>query len=154
MMRRSCYHDRNNAEEGLSSLLEYLSVSGVLVVLLLIIMFAVNAALIQGPSDTLKYHQFTDIGNGVSVRIVDLYVIAPGNGTITTKFDLPEDVASQDYWVQLEPGKTGAAQRIMVTDYHITSTIALGGIGATRPVTGETHGKGLNRISYDSGGYT
>jgi hypothetical protein len=63
-------------------------------------------------------------------------------------------VASQDYWVQLEPGKTGAAQRIMVTDYHITSTIALGGIGATRPVTGETHGKGLNRISYDSGGYT
>ena len=154
MMRRSCYHDRTNAEEGLSSLLEYLSISGVLVVLLVIIMFAVNAAFIQGPSDTLKYHKFTDIGNGVSVRIVDLYVIAPGNGTITTKFDLPNDVANQDYWVQLEPGKTGAAQRIMVTDYNLRSTIALGGIGATRPVIGETSGKGLNMISYNSSGYS
>jgi hypothetical protein len=153
MMRRSCYHDRNNAEEGLSSLLEYLSVSGVLVVLLIVVMFAVNAAFIQGPSDTLKFHQFTDIGNGVSVRIVDLYTIAPGNGTITTKFDLPNDVANQEYWVQLEPGRTGAAQRIMVTDYNLQSTIALGGIGATRPVTGETSGSGLNMISYNSGGY-
>jgi hypothetical protein len=154
MMRRSCYHDQNLHEEGLSSLLEYLSVSGVLVVLLIIVMFAVNAAFIQGPSGTLKYHQFTDIGNGVSVRIVDLYVIAPGNGTITTKFDLPNEVANQEYWVQLEPGRTGAAQRIMVTDYNLQSTIALGGIGATRPVTGETSGSGLNMISYNSGGYS
>jgi hypothetical protein len=152
MMRRSCYHDRNKAEEGVSSLLEYLSVSGVLVVLLIIVMFAVNTAFIQGPSDNLKYHQFTDIGNGVSVRIVDLYVIAPGNGTITTRFDLPENVANQDYWVQLDGVR--AAQRIVVTDYHLQSNVALGGIGATRRVDGETTGKGLNMISYDSSGYT
>jgi len=152
-MRRSCYRDRKHLdEEGLSSLLEYITVSGVLVVLLVIVMFAVNAAFISGPSDTLKFHSFTDIGNGVSVRIVDLYVIAPGNGTITTKFDLPDDVAKQEYWVQLDG--EGAAQRIIVTDYNLRSSIALGGIGATRPVTGETTGNGLNRISYDSSGYT
>ena len=154
MMKLTCSHGPNDPEAGLSSLIEYISVTGVLMVMLIIVMFAVNAALIESPSNTLKYHHFTDIGNGVSVRIVELYVVAPQNGIISTKFDLPDEVANNAYMVQLEPGSQGVDQRIMVTDGSVDSTVALAGIGATRPVTGDTTGSGLNVITYDSGGFT
>lgn len=140
------------AEEGLAGLIEYLSITAILTVMVILIMFTVNAAFIEGPSETLQYHHFVDIGNGVSVRIVDLYLIAPNNGTISTKFDIPDDVANQEYTVKLDPLQTGAMQRILVTNERISSSIAIGGIGATRGVTGETSGAGLNRITYDSSG--
>lgn len=145
---------RSDEDEAVSGLLEYISITSVLMVMLIIVMFAVNTTLIENPGDSLKYSAFIDIGNGISARIVDLYIIAPVNGTISTNFDLPDDVAGKDYTVQLEPGALGVDQRVQVTDGKITSTIALAGIGANRPVTGQTSGSGLNRITYDSMGYS
>jgi hypothetical protein len=139
-------------EEALSGLIEYLSITGILVVMLIIIIFAVNLALIETPAKTLKYHSYVDVGNGVSARIVDLYVISPGNGTVSTKFDLPNDVAGQDYFVQLDPLLTGQDQMVIVTDGSVSSSIAIAGIGATKGVKGNTTGGGLNRIIYKSGG--
>ncbi|NYT06141.1 MAG: hypothetical protein GKC04_07215 [Methanomicrobiales archaeon] len=151
-MTSSTRNTLRSDEEALSGLLEYISVTGVLMVMMIIIMFTVNTTLIENPSGSLKYNAFIDIGNGVSARIVDLYIVAPVNGTISTKFDLPDDVAGKNYIVQLEPGRLGVDQRIQVTDGKVTSTIALAGIGANRPVTGQTSGSGLNRITYDSRG--
>jgi len=73
-------------EEGVTRLMEYIIITGVLLVLMIVMIFVVNAVLMEGPADRLRYHAFVDIGNGVSTRVVDLYVIAPGNGTIATKF--------------------------------------------------------------------
>ena len=146
---RTCITEPPN-EEGVSRLMEYVIVSGVLLLLMVVMIFTVNTVFMEGPANNLRYHAFVDIGNGVSTRIVDLYVIAPGNGTIATKFDIPDDVAGADYFVNA--GMTGANQVIQVEGGGIQSRIAIAGIGATRGVTGNTTGAGWNMIHYDSSG--
>jgi len=138
-------------EDGVSRLTEYIIVTGVLLVLMIVMMFTVNSVFMQGPADTLRYHAFVDIGNGISTRIVDLCVIAPGNGTIETKFDIPDDVAGADYFV--EASGNGSSQMILVHGGNVQSQVAIAGIGATRTVTGNTTGAGWNRIQYNSSGF-
>ncbi|ABN58299.1 conserved hypothetical protein [Methanoculleus marisnigri JR1] len=121
-----------------------------LLLLMVVMIFTVNAVFMEGPANNLRYHAFVDIGNGVSTRIVDLYVIAPGNGTIATKFDIPDDVAGADYFVNVD--MTRANQVIQVQGGGIQSKIAIAGIGATRGVIGNTTGAGWNMIQYDSSG--
>jgi hypothetical protein len=85
--------------------------------------------------------------------MVDLYSIAPTNGTISTSFDIPDDVAGYGYDVEVGQSDDLVDQNIMVYRGTIVSNISLAGIGATRAVTGHTTGAGLNRILYDSGGF-
>ncbi|MCK8518632.1 hypothetical protein [Methanoculleus sp. 7T] len=138
-------------EEGVTRLMEYIIITGVLLLLMVVMMFSVNASIMEGPADKLRYHAFVDIGNGVSTRIVDLYVIAPGNGTIATKFDIPDDVAGKGYFVNV--AMEGASQAIQVQGGDIKSQIAIAGIGATKGVVGNTTGAGWNMIQYDSKGF-
>jgi len=142
-------------EDGISTMTEYLSITAIVIVMFIIMTLVVNAALVEGPSNTLKYHAYVDIGNGVSTRMVEMYAIAPQNGQITTSFDLPDDVANQEYWVEVlaEPDANGKrSQLIRVTDGTTESRIAIAGIGRTRGVTGRTSGAGQNVIYYDSRG--
>lgn len=143
--------DRTRPEEGVTTLLEYMSISGVLLLLMVVLMFLVNAVFMEGPARTLQYHAFTDIGNGISTRVVDIYIIAPYNGTINSRFDIPDDVAGQDYFV--EALNEGSEQVIEVRRGDISSRIAIAGIGASRGVIGSTTSKGWNRILYDSRGF-
>lgn len=138
-------------DEGVTTVMEYITITSVLMVMMIILMLAVNAVFMEGPADRLKYHAFVDIGNGISTRIVDLYVIAPVNGTITTAFDIPDDVAGKDYYVNVE--MSGLDQRIVVTDGKVRNTVTISGIGATMAVAGNTTGAGWNRIRYDSRGF-
>ncbi|KAF5073450.1 MULTISPECIES: hypothetical protein [Methanoculleus] len=146
---RPCITEPPN-EEGVTRLIEYVIISGMLLLLMVVMIFTVNAVFMEGPANNLRYHAFVDIGNGVSTRIVDLYVIAPGNGTIATKFDIPDDVAGADYFVNVD--MTRANQVIQVQGGGIQSKIAIAGIGATRGVIGNTTGAGWNMIQYDSSG--
>lgn len=141
---------RNLDDDGVSTMTEYLTITSVLIFMFVIIMVIVNAALIEGPSDTLKYHSYVDIGNGMSVRMVDLYAIAPGDGTIRTLFDLPDTVAGEEYEVRL--GGFEESQYITVTDGSVFAEVAISGIGASRGVTGNTTGSGYNLITYNSSG--
>jgi len=153
-------------EEGVTRLMEYIIITGVLLLLMIVMMFSVNASLMEGPADKLRYHAFVDIGNGISTRIVDLYVIAPGgpggpggpgrtsSGNITTKFDIPDDVAGRGYFVDVwMEGENRASQAIQVQGGSIKSKIAIAGIGATKGVVGNTTGAGWNMIQYDSKGF-
>jgi hypothetical protein len=152
MRRENPSGHQERRDDAVSGLVEYLTITGILMVMLILIIFVVNAAFIETPSKTLKYHSYVDIGNGVSARVVDIYTISPGNGTISTRFDLPDDVAGQDYFVQLDPSRTGVDQIIIVTDWITESKISIAGIGVTKGVAGNTTGGGLNRITYNSGG--
>ncbi|MGA2934767.1 MAG: hypothetical protein ABSD81_06400 [Methanomicrobiales archaeon] len=142
---------RPDPSDGVTNLVEYISITGILLLLLVVVLFAVNSVFMQGPGDTLRYYSFTDIGNGMSVRIVDLYVIAPDNGNISTRFILPHDVAGQDYFVRAN--ETGTAQTIVVERGDIHADINIAGIGATKGVTGNTTSSGWNLITYNSNGF-
>jgi len=137
-------------EAGVTNLMEYISVTSILLILLVVVMFTVNAVFMEGPANTLRFHAFTDIGNGISVRIVDIYVIAPETGTMTSAFDIPDEVAGGDYYVEVEDSQQ--YQKILVESGDIKSRIDIAGIGASKGVTGRTTSRGWNVISYDSAG--
>lgn len=137
-------------ESGVTTLVEYVIITGILMVLLTFTIFATNAIFMQGPADRLAYHSFVDIGNGISTRIVDIYVIAPDNGTIVTDFNIPDDVAGTDYFVDMAP--QGSDQTVVVSRGDVRSTISIAGIGATMGVIGNTTGGGINRLTYNSRG--
>ena len=140
-------------EAGVANLIEYVMISGVLMFLMVVMMLMVNTNIMEGPADQVSSAAFTDIGNGVSTRIVDVYVTAPYNGTISTIFDIPDDVAGKDYFVEIGQGINPTNQDVKVWRGYLSSTVSLAGIGATRGVKGNTTGRGINKISYDSGGF-
>jgi len=140
-------------DDAVANMIEYIMVSGVLMALLMVMLLLVNSAMMETPSNQLTYVAFTDIGNGISTRIVDIYAIAPNDGSITSSFDLPDDVAGQDYSVDIGPGTNPVDQDVQVSRNSLMADVSLAGIGASRGVVGNTTGRGLNRISYDSGGY-
>lgn len=140
-------------EAGVANLIEYVMISGVLMFLMVVMMLLVNTNIMEGPADQVSSSSFTDIGNGISTRIVDVYITAPYNGTISTIFDIPDDVAGKDYFVEIGQGATPTNQDVTVWRGYLSSTVSLAGIGATRGVMGNTTGKGINKISYDSGGF-
>ena len=134
-------------ESGVSHLVEYLIISGIVIMFLIITIPMVNFAFIETPTNVLTSHAYTDIGNGVSTRIIDLYAIIPyGNpATITTKFDIPDEVAGRDYWVDIEDGMV-----IISGGGMISSTVSLAGIGETLfgRTGGRTTASGLNVIEF------
>jgi hypothetical protein len=141
------------ADAGVANLIEYVMISGILMFLMVVMMLLVNTNIMQGPADQVSSTAFTDIGNGISTRIIDVYVTAPYNGTISTYFDIPDDVAGKDYFVEIGQGITPTNQDVTVSRDYISSKVSLAGIGATRGVMGNTTGRGMNKISYDSGGF-
>jgi hypothetical protein len=142
-----------DTESGVANLIEYIMISGVLMGLLIVMLLLVNTNIMEDPANRLVYVAFTDIGNGVSTRIVDVYSIAPRDGTITTRFDIPDDIAGKDYVVEIGPGADPVDQDVMVFRGALETHVALAGVGATRGVAGNTTGRGMNKISYNSSGY-
>jgi hypothetical protein len=138
---RPMRHDRlpfhADRESAVSHLIEYLLISSVLVILIIITVLTITPVFIDQPVNTLSDYAFIDIGNGVSTRIVDLYVIAPDYGNITSKFDIPDDSGDQ----------------LRVYRGRIERHVSLAGIGTTLGVAGNTTGHGLNIIEYQSEGY-
>ena len=142
-----------HAESGAANLIEYIMISGVLMGLLIVMLLLVNTNIMEDPANMLAYVAFTDIGNGVSTRIVDVYAIAPRDGTITTRFDIPDDIAGKEYIVEIGPGADPVDQDVTVSRGVLETHVALAGVGATRGVAGNTTGRGMNKISYNSSGY-
>jgi hypothetical protein len=152
---RPMRHDRlplhADRESAVSHLIEYLLISSVLVILIIITVLTITPVFIDQPVNTLSDYAFIDIGNGVSTRIVDLYVIAPDYGNITSKFDIPDDVAGRGYFVEIFSDDSG--DQLRVYRGRIERHVSLAGIGTTLGVAGNTTGHGLNIIEYQSEGY-
>ena len=148
---------KSHHESAVTNLIDYVLVSSVLMALLFVMILLVNTNILQNPADRVAYVAYTDIGNGVSTRITEIYAIAPGNGTIVSAFNLPSDVAGKEYYVQVGTKQNPIDlqmddQFITVTDGSLATSVDLSGIGSSRGVTGNTTGRGVNKITYDSRG--
>lgn len=142
-----------HADGGVANMIEYVMISGICTGLLIVMLLLVNTYIMEGPANRLSYVAYTDIGNGISTRIVDIYALAPIEGSITSRIDIPQEVADKDYNVEIGPGSDPIDQDVTVSRGYIETHVSLAGIGASRGVTGNTTGKGLKRISYDSRGF-
>ncbi len=147
-MKNIDHKPRINNDRAVSSMIEYIIISGILMVLLVITALSLSSGVIEPPIQHLTEYSFIDIGNGVSTRIVDLYVIAPNRGNITTRFDIPDDVAGREYFVSL--GTTSTGDQVSIYRDQIIRNVSLAGIGSTLRTGGTTTGHGLNKITYRS----
>lgn len=136
-------------ESGVSSLLEYLLISGIMILFIVITVPMVTSIFIEQPTNQLTTTAFIDIGNGVSTRIVDLYALIPGpnNAHIKTLFDIPDDVAGRDYMVEIEQGS-----KVVVSRGDYETKVSLGGISVSTmgSTGGRTSASGLNIIRFDN----
>ena len=152
---------RIHSEEAVSHLIEYLIISGVLILLMIILTLSTIPVFITGPMNQLDYYAYNDIGNGVSTRIVDLYTIIPEQNLgdyntryyyvdvhVFSNFDIPDDIAGRGYFVEVVEGGTRSGSLIITGDTQ-TTQISLSGIGETIGVIGRTSSSGLNQISYN-----
>jgi hypothetical protein len=151
-MRTGYHHNNQNTESAVANLIEYLMITGVILALFVVMILLINTNIMEDPANRLVYVAFTDIGNGVSTRIVDVYSIGPQNGTVTTKFDIPDEIVGKSYFVDV--GQSGIDQEITVSRGYLNSHTSLSGIAASLrgAATGRTTGGGMNIISYNSGG--
>ena len=142
-------------EDAVSHLMEYMIISGIMLLIIVITMPMVSSILVERPVNQLSYYVYTDIANGVSTRIVDMYAMTYDEGTdrptanvtIDSKFDLPDSVAGRDYYVSISG--TGRDVKVVVYRERIISEVSIAGIGTTRTAAGETAGHYVNRITYE-----
>jgi hypothetical protein len=144
-------------ETAVANMIEYLMVSAVIMGLFIVMLLLVNTNIMEDPANRLVYVAFTDIGNGISTRMMDVYAISPTDGTVLTNFDIPDDIAERDYFVEVgtRPNSVNYElndQYIRIFRGYLTTDIALSGIGVSRNVGGNTTGKGMNTICYNSSG--
>jgi len=157
-MKQSRSNKATLDEEGVSTTIEYIAITGIVMTLLIVLMLTMNSVFMEGPRDLVSYHSFVDIGNGVSTRIVDVYVIAPyvqvEKGTIRTKFSIPNEVARGSYSVDLIPALSSSpgSETIVVSRGSVKSTSPLAGIGSTLGASGSTTGMGMKVICYNFSG--
>ena len=135
-----------------ANMIEYLMISGVIMALFIVLLLLVNTNIMENPANRLVYVAFTDIGNGVSTRIVDVYAIAPNDGTVYTKFDIPDEIVGRGYFVELGSEENAASQNVRVFRGDIESLTAIGGVASSKGVAGSTSGAGMNTICYNSTG--
>ncbi|MDD4137467.1 MAG: hypothetical protein PHT99_06180 [Methanoregula sp.] len=128
-------------------------ITGILMGLFVVITLLINANFMVGPANAITYSAFTDIGNGVSTRIVDVYALAPENGNISSDFNIPDEVAGRGYFVDVGNSGDASTQRVTISRDTVSTNIALAGIGSSLRAGGNTTGMGMNRISYESGGF-
>jgi hypothetical protein len=152
-MKTGRSHKTQPDDAGVANLIEYIMVTGILMALLIVMLLLVHANFVETPVNTITYSAFTDIGNGLSTRIVDIYAIAPENGNISSGFDLPDEIGGRSYGIEIS-GDT-AGQTVDISRDFIKTSVAMAGIGASKhgQAGGNTTGAGVNRLSYDSEGF-
>jgi Flp pilus assembly pilin Flp len=148
MKTGQCRNQLKN-ESAVANMIEYLMISGVIMVLLIVMLLLVNTNIMENPANRLIYVSFTDIGNGISTRMVDVYAIAPNEGMVYTKFDIPDEIVGRSYFVELGPDSSSANQDVRVFRGGLESFTALAGIATTKGASGQTTGAGINTICYN-----
>jgi hypothetical protein len=140
-------------ENGVATMIEYILITGVIMTLFIVMLLMVHANFVETPVNTITYSAFTDIGNGLSTRIVDVYAISPASGNISSKFDLPDEIGDRGYAVEINRDAYG--QTVDISRDYIISKVAMAGIGASThgKAMGNTTGAGVNNVRYDSEGF-
>jgi hypothetical protein len=90
--------DRLSSDErGVSIILEYILIIGILAVFMGVIVLQLNDIFIETPTRVAMKNQFQDIGNQIATKLTDISLIAPDNGYIRAKVYMPYAIGDYDY---------------------------------------------------------
>lgn len=134
-------------------MLEYILtfVSAFIIFTVLLSMF--NGMFIQNPQRTVATAQFADVGNDVTAKILDTYLIAPKTGNISTTFGVPERIAGSEYTVDIRLSANGWDREVILCSptLNMNMSVTLNGVNSTIPISGSTSSmSSIHKIKYDS----
>ena len=141
-MKARLKHD----EQGVTPLIEYIVTFTIASILFTIVLVMANSMFIDGPQRTVSRVQFTDIGNDLTAKVVDTYLIAPGPGSssttfdVSTSFDMPLTVAGNQYMADIRSNDNPDDKEVKVysPSNNVSIYVTLNGINSTIPVSGST----------------
>jgi len=138
-----------NDDSGLNLIVEYLLTFIIASILFSIVLLLANSAFIEGPQRTVSIVQFTDIGNDITAKMVDTYLIAPEMGNVSTTFNMPYTVAGNAYNANVVGMGNDKEVNVYLPDGRVSITVTLNGVNSTIPVSGNTSSlSGTHRIYY------
>ncbi len=103
-------------------------------------MLSLNSIFYDTPKAIVTESVYNDLGNEISTKMVDIYIIAPMNGSIDTQFDIPIKIANERYKIEMI-GSSGNQEIIVSSlDSSKNVVISINGIGhSVVNVTGEIY---------------
>ena len=140
-------------DEGATAVLEYVITFTCAFVLFTYLLAMFSSMFIDGPQRTVSQVQFTDVGNDITAKILDTYLVAPATGNISTVFSMPAAAAGKDYQLDIRKSANGWDKEIVVYSPYmdIDTMVTLNGVNATIPIIGNTSSMSpVHRVRYDS----
>ena len=136
---------------GMSTLTGYVAISSIAIIFFGIIAITTTGLFVERPSKTVMRGGYSDVGNDISTKIVDVYIIAPENGTLNTSLRIPRSVARQEYEVDAYVDKSDQTIKVSALHTDIEVAVTINGIAHTVNVTGTTlSGNPEHWLRYDS----
>lgn len=140
-------------DRGVNAIIEYMIAFMISFLVFTMILAMFDGMFIQGPTDLVSRIQFTDVGNDVTAKILDTYLIAPETGNVSTSFGIPDKVAGKDYRLDIRPSQNGWDKEVVVYSSYTTANavVTINGVNSTIPINGSTSsGYETHRVKYDS----
>lgn len=127
-------------EKAVSTTIGYILIVSIGITFFSILMLSLNSIFYDTPKAIVTESVYNDIGNEISTKMVDIYIIAPINGSIDTKFDIPIKVANERYKIEMI-GSSGDQEIIVSSiDSNNRVVVSINGIGhSVVSVTGEIY---------------
>ena len=136
---------------GVSTLTSYIMISSIAIIFFGIVALTTTGTFIRGPSQIVMRGDFSDIGNDISTKIVDIYIVAPENGTLNTSLRMPTSVAMQEYNASVDANDQMIKVSALHTNTEVTVTINEIAQANTVNVKGSTlSGNQEHWLRYDS----
>lgn len=131
---------------GVNFVLEYILTFMIASIIFSIMLMMANGLFIQSPEKIVSKVQYTDIGNDLTAKIIDTYLIAPtlpDSGNVSTVFDMPYTIAGNSYYVNVVPSsnswdKWDKEVVVKSPSSDVAIKVTLNGVNSTIPVSGNT----------------
>jgi hypothetical protein len=143
----------SNDDSGVTAMLEYIITFVMAFIIFTMLLSMFDGMFIQGPERTVSAIQFADVGNDVTAKILDTYLIAPATGNVTTVFEMPQTAAGKDYTLEIRTSANGWDKEIIVESPYtqMNVSVTLNGVNSTIPIVGNTSSMAeTHRVRYDS----
>ena len=140
-------------DRGVNAIIEYMIAFMIAFLVFTMILAMFDSMFIRGPTDIVSRIQFTDVGNDVTAKILDTYLIAPDTGNVSTSFGIPDKVAGKEYRLDIRPSHNGWDKEVVVYSSYtaVNATVTINGVNSTIPINGSTSsGYEAHRVKYDS----
>jgi hypothetical protein len=133
-------HHIQKDDSGVSAVVEYILTFVIASFIFSIMLLISYSMFIQGPQKSVETLRYTDVGNDMTAKIIDTYLIAPKDGQLYTSFSMPSTIGGNSYSVKVQTSKNGWDKEILVSSPSgdVNMRVTLDGVNQTIPISGKT----------------